>query len=83
MKTSDIIKKEYDFKEILVDIAYEAGANSYGAEGDSRSLVKDIISWADEFMKLHEGTNWGEVDYIETVYDYVAKKIDKEMMNKL
>lgn len=71
-------EREYDLKEVLVDIAYEVGARGYGAEGDSRSLVKDIISWADEFMRIHENTNWGETNYMETVYDYVTEKINKE-----
>lgn len=73
-------KKVYDLKEVLADIAYEAGAVRYGIHGDSRSAIKDIISWADEFMEIHKNTDWEEVDYIETVYAYVVNKIDKEMM---
>lgn len=73
-------QKVYDLKEVLADIAYGAGAVRYGIKGDSRSAIKDIISWADEFMEIHKDTNWEEVDYIETVYAYVVDKIDKEMM---
>lgn len=73
-------KKVYDLKEVLADIAYEAGAIRYGIKGNSRSAIKDIISWADKFMEIHKDTNWEEVDYIETVYAYVVDKIDKAMM---
>lgn len=75
--------KVYDAKEVLADIAYEAGAIRYGIKGDSRVAIRDIISWADEFMEIHKDTNWEEVDYIETVYGYVSNKVDKEFMNKL
>lgn len=74
-------RKVYDFKEVLADIAYGAGAVRYGIHGNSRSTIKDIISWADEFMEIHKDTDWEVVDYIETVYTYVVGKIDKEIIS--
>lgn len=73
-------RKIYDFKEVLADIAYGAGAVRYGIKGDSRLAIKDIISWAEEFMEIHKDTDWEEMDYVDTVYGYTIDKIDQAII---
>ena len=72
---------EYDFQnylEVVIDIAYAAGERGLSANKDSRIINQVIINWADEFSEIHKETDWFEVDYIETVYQFIDSKfVDK------
>ncbi|WP_182423868.1 hypothetical protein [Bacteroides fragilis] len=67
----------FDRDEVLADIAYNAGAEHLADkyEIDSRALVKEMVSWADSFMKLHRYTDWEKNDYILTIDAFAEQKI--------
>lgn len=63
-----------DFKEVIADIAYEAGQAGYKEE-NSREAINQIIAWANEFTEIHKDTDWSMTDYLETVYDFTDEKL--------
>jgi hypothetical protein len=63
-----------DFKEVIADIAYEAGQAGY-KEDNSREAINQIIAWANEFTEAHKNTDWSMTDYLETVYDFTDEKL--------
>lgn len=63
--------------ETLADIAYDAGYARLRFSNDSRARISEIIYWAKEFNKLHKDTDWYEEDYLQTVCDYIDKKISE------
>lgn len=63
-----------DFKEVIADIAYEAGQAGYKNE-NSRETINQIITWANEFTETHKDTDWSMTDYLETVYRFTDEKL--------
>ena len=63
-----------DLLEALADIAYTAGIERYRVD-DSRQIMTNLIEWAKEFDRLHQLTNWEDVDYIETVDKFTYGKL--------
>ncbi len=63
-----------DFKEVIADIAYEAGQAGYKQE-DSRGTINQIIAWANEFTEAYKDTDWTMTDYLETVYRFTDEKL--------
>lgn len=63
-----------DFKEVIADIAYEAGQAGY-KEDNSREAINQIIAWANEFTEIHKDTDWNMTDYLETVYRFTDEKL--------
>ena len=63
-----------DFKEVIADIAYEAGHAGY-KEDNSREAINQIIAWANEFTEAHKNTDWSTTDYLETVYHFIDEKL--------
>ncbi|WP_320888914.1 DUF4866 family protein [Bacteroides sp.] len=63
-----------DFKEVIADIAYEAGQVGYKEE-NSREAINQIIAWANEFTETHKDTDWSMTDYLETVYRFTDEKL--------
>lgn len=61
--------------ETTVDLAYNAGADNLWENRDSRSVVSDIICWAEEFEKKHAGTDWSEEDYLLAIDGFYKEKI--------
>jgi hypothetical protein len=72
---------ERNLLEALADIAYIAGAEKFYG-GDSRADISNFITWAKEFHKLHQNTNWDEIDYIETITEFAMAKIVDAELNK-
>lgn len=65
-------------KEIITDIAFTAGnmqAKGLIEINDSRELVNNISLWADEFMVIHDKTDWEKILYIEAVDDFASLKL--------
>lgn len=63
-----------DFKEVIADIAYEAGRSGY-KEDNSRETINQIITWANEFTEAHKCTDWSTTDYLETIYHFSDEKL--------
>lgn len=64
----------YNYAEALVDIAYEAGTREFCASKNSRDTTSTIITWANQFTRSHKNTDWNEVDYLESVYQFFDSK---------
>lgn len=68
-------------KETVADIALMAGymlANKWEIQFDySRQLISDILDWAEEFMLLHEKSDWDTEDYITSVDRFSINKLRK------
>lgn len=64
------------YAEVVADIAYEAGALNFNPTGDSRATTNTIISWANEFTRKHQNTDWHTVDYIDMIYEFVDKSLN-------
>ena len=41
---------------------------------DSRETCALIIDWAEAFDRMHAETDWGEVEYLETIDQFFAQK---------
>ena len=41
---------------------------------NSRDVCLLVIEWAEEFMNRHASTDWGEVEYLETIDAFFAEK---------
>lgn len=64
-----------NYLEVLIDIAYVAGEKGLSENKDSRIVNQVIIKWADDFSNIHKDTDWFEVDYLKTVYQFTENKI--------
>jgi hypothetical protein len=67
-------------KETVADIALMAGymlAKGKIQFDDSRQLISDILDWAEEFMLLHEKSDWDTDDYITSVDRFSINKLKK------
>lgn len=73
-----------DRDKILADIAISIGHEHLKEkyEFDSVMLVQEIPRWADEFIKIHQYTDWYEDDYILTIDDFANQKI-KQFISQL
>lgn len=70
--------KDVAAKETVADIALMAGCMIADGEievGDSRELVGNILAWAEEFMMMHEKTDWDTEDYISCVDLFSEEKL--------
>lgn len=64
-----------NYAEVIADIAYEAGAQGFRPTGNSRDTIDTIISWANEFTRHHQNTDWNEVEYLDMVYEFTDQKL--------
>ncbi|MEK5357998.1 hypothetical protein [Paenibacillus sp. FSL L8-0709] len=67
-----------EVREIIADIAFTAGhlqATGLIVINDSRELVNDISIWTDEFMNVHDQTDWDKELYLEAVDDFATLKL--------
>ena len=67
-------------KGTVADIALMAGymlAKGKIQFDDSRQLISDILDWAEEFMLLHEKSDWDTDDYITSVDRFSINKLKK------
>lgn len=67
-----------NYAEALVDIAYEAGAQGFNPTGNSRDTIDTIIHWANEFTRQHQDTDWNEIEYLDTIYEFTEQKLKKQ-----
>lgn len=67
-----------DYAEAIADIAYEAGAQGFCPTGNSRDTIDIIIGWANEFTRKHQNTNWNEVEYLDTIYEFTDQKLKEQ-----
>lgn len=67
-----------DYAEAIADIAYEAGAQRFCPTGNSRDTIDIIIGWANEFTRKHQNTNWNEVEYLDTIYEFTDQKLKEQ-----
>lgn len=74
----------YERDEVLLDIAinmdFERLKIKYNF--DSRDLVRAMMSWTDEFIKIHQNTDWEETDYFLTVDDFSDQRL-AQFINEL
>ena len=64
-----------DTVETLIDIAMTVGAMraGYGAPTEnSRDVPELLVKWANAFNERHAQTDWGEVEYLETIGTFTA-----------
>lgn len=64
-----------DYAEAIADIAYEAVTQGFRPKENSRETISTIIYWADEFTRLHQDTDWNEVEYLDTIYEFIEQKL--------
>lgn len=77
----DLTKKQYQFAEVIADLALNAGNDKlHEVQDNSRELISSIIYWAREFMEIHAHTNWDTTDYILTVDEFYQMKADEFRM---
>lgn len=69
-----------NYSQVLVDIAYIAGEEELSEGRDSRVVNQTIISWANDFTRLHQNTDWEETDYLETIYSFAYNKVKQELL---
>lgn len=67
-----------DYAEVIADIAYEAGAQGFRPTGNSRDTIDTIISWANEFTRHHQDTDWNEVEYLDAIYEFTDQKLKQQ-----
>lgn len=68
----------HNYAEAIADIAYEAGAQNFRPSGNSRDITSTIIQWANEFAREHQNTDWNEVEYLDTIYEFTEQKLKKQ-----
>ncbi|MGC3979026.1 MAG: hypothetical protein QM751_12870 [Paludibacteraceae bacterium] len=66
--------------ETIADISYIAGYMNYYS-GNSRFDIREFLSWAKEFEKIHAKTNWDEQDYMLVVERFTNEKIIQSTIN--
>ena len=70
------IQLTHDEVEVLYDVA--VNVHTYVAVNDiainSRALPSISYYLACEFQELHQNTDWTQLDYLETVDDFVDKE---------
>ncbi len=69
----------YDRDEVLLDMAFNTDFVNLKIkfDFDSRVLVQAMISWADEFMRIHQHTDWEETDYFLTLDSFADQKLNQ------
>lgn len=74
----------YDRDEVLLDIAINLDFVNLKIkyDFDSRELTQAIASWADEFLTIHQNTDWYETDYFLTIDAFSEQKL-KNFTSKL
>ncbi len=77
-------EKLYGFCEVLADISGAIFAEF--AEGklrmpNSRDRVARAIEWATEFHDHHRKTDWSEVEYLDTVDEFIESKLNDYRIN--
>lgn len=70
-----------NYAETITDIAYEAGAQGFRPSENSRDTIDIIIDWADEFTRKHQHTDWNEVEYLDTIYEFTDLKLKEQLRN--
>ena len=68
--------------ETVADISYIAGQKQHYS-GNSRYDIAEFISWAKEFEKMHNGTDWDNEDYMLTIELYANNKIEHAINEKI
>ena len=69
-------KKMPLFLDALTDISVNVGWNQLTFE-DSRQRNNFIRQWAEEFVAIHDNTDWEQTDYILTIDEFAAKKLEE------
>jgi len=72
-------RKIYSLCEAVADIAYIAAKKGYKT-ADSREMISQFITWAEEFETLHKTIDWGinsPLDYIESINYFATFKISQ------
>lgn len=70
-------KKIYSLCEAVADISYIAASENYKTD-DSREMISQFISWANEFEVIHKHIEWGvnsPLDYIDSIYHFTIFKL--------
>lgn len=70
-------KKIYSLCEAVADISYIAASENYKTD-DSREMISQFISWANEFELIHKYIEWGvnsPLDYIDSIYHFTIFKL--------
>lgn len=62
------------FAEIIYDLTWNLAAERKEIANDSRERFQIVVSWAEEFVRVHENTDWRSVDYMETIDDFYEEK---------
>ena len=81
-KMQTIIDKQKQiplFLSAMTDIAVSLGWQRIEFE-DSRAREQLIRSWAEKFVATHRNTDWEKVDYIKSIDGFIAKNIEKYLL---
>jgi hypothetical protein len=62
--SSIFIRQNYNFLEVVAELAMLLGIMGYYPEQDSREQRASIISHAKTFCELHQNTNWDNEDFV-------------------
>lgn len=67
----------YARDEVLLDMAFNIDFVNLKIkyDFDSRYLVQEMVSWADEFMNIHRHTDWENTDYFLMLDDFSMQKL--------
>ena len=70
-------KPEWNFGnlEVLVDMSIQVRGLMASGDFDSRHIVQEVISWAEEFLKSHKDIDWDSTDYYEVLDEFVSRKL--------
>lgn len=65
------------FYDLTANLAHDLARNRFIADSfdDSRSRLHLLVEWANEFNSQHVQTDWAELDYMDTVDDFYADKV--------
>lgn len=81
-KMQTIIDKQKQiplFLSAMTGIAVSFGWQRIEFE-DSRTREQLIRSWAEKFVATHRNTDWEKVDYIKSIDGFIAKNIEKYLL---
>ena len=68
------ITEENTLLKIIANIAYIAGSEGYNTENFNTD-AENFIRWAKEFNELHENTDWNQINFFSTIFEYMKQKI--------
>ncbi len=68
-----MINIPYDLCEVVSDLTAQFVTQPQ-LPANSRDVCMLVIAWAEEFSSRHQGTDWNEVEYLETIDAFFSEK---------